>query len=128
MSATRRVASDSCTPDHSILWLCRSNSWDRQPYVSTFGYAPEGTPTAHMKPRNISFNFLVANYVRVSLCCRSLRKLQQLGLTASNAVCLRLGVVAAHGGGNGATRDGSSIVSPICLAAEDVVGVPVCRS
>ena len=46
---------------------CRSNSWDRQPYVSTFGDAPEGTPTAHMKPRNISYNFLVANYVRLSL-------------------------------------------------------------
>ena len=47
--------------------FCGSNSWDRQPYVSTFGDAPEGTPTAHMKPRNISYNFLVANYVRLSL-------------------------------------------------------------
>ena len=54
---------------HSCLTIrfCRSNSWDRQPYVSTFGDAPEGTPTAHMKPRNISYNFLVANYVRLSL-------------------------------------------------------------
>ena len=29
-------------------------------YVSTFGALPG--PTAHMKTRNISYNFLVANY------------------------------------------------------------------
>ena len=45
------------TSDHGPI-----NSWDRQPYVSTFGDAPAGTPTAHMRPRNISHNFLVANY------------------------------------------------------------------
>lgn len=42
-----------------MLLSCR---WDRQPYVSTFGDAPDGKPTAHMLPRNISRNFLVANY------------------------------------------------------------------
>ena len=49
---------NSCreTSDHGPI-----NSWDRQPYVSLFGITP-GVPTAHMKPRNISFNFLVANY------------------------------------------------------------------
>jgi hypothetical protein len=30
--------------------------------VSTFGDAPDGQPTAHMLPRNLSYNFLVANY------------------------------------------------------------------
>lgn len=38
------------------------NSWDRQPYVTTFGIEGPGVPTAHMVPRNISYNFLVANY------------------------------------------------------------------
>jgi hypothetical protein len=48
---------NSCreTSDHGPI-----NSWDRQPYVSTFGALPG--PTAHMKTRNISYNFLVANY------------------------------------------------------------------
>lgn len=36
------------------------NSWDRNPYVTI---VPDGkTPTAKMLPRNISGNFLVANY------------------------------------------------------------------
>ena len=30
--------------------------------MSTFGDAPDGQPTAHMLPRNLSYNFLVANY------------------------------------------------------------------
>jgi len=48
---------NSCreTSDHGPI-----NSWDRQPYVSTFGALPGAT--AHMKMRNISYNFLVANY------------------------------------------------------------------
>jgi hypothetical protein len=36
--------------------------WDRQPYVTTFGIDGPGVATAHMVPRNISYNFLVANY------------------------------------------------------------------
>ena len=49
---------NSCreTSDHGPI-----NSWDRQPFVSTFG-ANGSEPTAHMRPRNISYNFLVANY------------------------------------------------------------------
>jgi hypothetical protein len=35
--------------------------WDRQPFVTKFGI-PKGEATAHMIPRNISHNFLVANY------------------------------------------------------------------
>lgn len=54
---------------HSDMWIViisfategPINSWDRQPYVSTFGDAPDGQPTAHMLPRNLSYNFLVAN-------------------------------------------------------------------
>jgi hypothetical protein len=45
------------TSDHGPI-----NSWDRQPYVSKFGAAGDGVATAHMLPRNISQNFLVANY------------------------------------------------------------------
>jgi len=45
------------TSDHGPI-----NSWDRQPFVSTFGAAGLGVATAHMLPRNISQNFLVANY------------------------------------------------------------------
>jgi hypothetical protein len=45
------------TSDHGPI-----NSWDRQPYVSKFGAAGDGVATAHMRPRNISQNFLVANY------------------------------------------------------------------
>jgi hypothetical protein len=45
------------TADHGPI-----NSWDRQPFVSTFGSLGPGVPTAHMLPRNISQNFLVANY------------------------------------------------------------------
>ena len=37
------------------------NSWDRQPYVTMYGLK-EGTASALMKPRNITRNFLVANY------------------------------------------------------------------
>eukprot|EP00035_Acanthoeca_spectabilis_P019901 m.430160 g.430160 ORF g.430160 m.430160 type:complete len:990 (+) comp17121_c0_seq1:2833-5802(+) len=50
---------NSCreTSDHGPI-----NSWDRQPYVTTFGIEGPGVPTAHMVPRNISYNFLVANY------------------------------------------------------------------
>ena len=38
------------------------DSWDRQPFVSKFGAAGAGVATARMLPRNISQNFLVANY------------------------------------------------------------------
>mmetsp|Transcript_6753 Transcript_6753/g.20057 ORF Transcript_6753/g.20057 Transcript_6753/m.20057 type:complete len:924 (-) Transcript_6753:1392-4163(-) len=50
---------NSCreTSDHGPI-----NSWDRQPYVTTFGIEGPGKATAHMVPRNISYNFLVANY------------------------------------------------------------------
>eukprot|EP00037_Helgoeca_nana_P024366 m.258539 g.258539 ORF g.258539 m.258539 type:complete len:924 (+) comp26623_c0_seq1:107-2878(+) len=50
---------NSCreTSDHGPI-----NSWDRQPYVTTFGIDGPGVATAHMVPRNISYNFLVANY------------------------------------------------------------------
>ena len=37
------------------------NSWDRQPYVTMFGLVP-GKASGLMAPRNITRNFLVANY------------------------------------------------------------------
>ena len=49
------------TSDHGPI-----NSWDRQPYVSTFG-ANGSNPTAHMIPRNISYNFLVCSSPSPSL-------------------------------------------------------------